>query len=171
MLFRKLFFMPVLNFFTGKVLDIGSGIGEFLEYYPDAVGVDINNDCVEFCLLKGLKCLHADAYNLPFPENTFDGVLLNNSLEHLDSPEQALDEAARVLRDGGRLCIEIPGKKGFRHDPTHKINLAFQDIDKLLRDRGFHTILNNYFPVPFRWAGNILTHNKLRVFAILSKQS
>lgn len=169
-LLRRLFFLPVLNYFKGKVLDIGAGTGEFLQYYPDSVGVDINQDCVEFCLSKGLECLHADAYNLPFPESTFDGVLLNNILEHLDRPEQALDEAVRVLRDGGRICIEVPGIKGFRHDPAHIKYLELQDLETWLKGRGFHTIRSNYFPVPFRWAGDILTHNKLRIFAVLSKE-
>ncbi|MDP3110499.1 MAG: class I SAM-dependent methyltransferase [Thermodesulfovibrionales bacterium] len=167
---RRLFFVPVLNYFKGKVLDIGAGTGEFLEYYPCSVGVDINRDCVDFCMSKGLECLHADAYNLPFPDNTFDGVLLNNILEHLDRPEQTLEEAARVLRDEGRICIEVPGSKGFRHDPTHMKYLVLQDLETLLKGRGFRVISSNYFPVPFRWAGDILTHNKLRIFAVLSKE-
>lgn len=169
-LLRRILMSPILRFFQGRVLDIGAGIGEFLEAYSDAVGIDINRDCVEYCISKGLNCLQADAYHLPFSADFFDGVLLNNVLEHLDRPEEAFAEIRRVLKHGGRICIEVPGRKGYDHDRTHVRFWGKDETISFLRERGFRDISSGYFPVPCAWAGDMLTHNKLRVFARIEKE-
>ncbi len=48
-----------------------------------------------------------DAEDLPFPEASFDAVTMNFGLLHLGRPEQALTEAHRVLRPGGRLGFTV----------------------------------------------------------------
>ena len=169
-LLRKLFLMPVAKYFSGCVLDIGSGIGEFLEYYTDSIGIDIDRDCVAFCKSKGLNCLHADVYKLPFDDNSFDGVLLNNILEHLEKPGDAFLEIKRVLRNDGKLLIELPGKKGFYYDKTHVKFWGKKEIVDFLEKWSFKDIRAKFFPLPFEFAGDILTHNKLRVFANNSKK-
>jgi len=45
----------------------------------------------------------ADAMNLPYPEKSFDAVVIANALHLLPEPEQALKEIDRVLRPGGVL--------------------------------------------------------------------
>lgn len=45
----------------------------------------------------------ADAERLPFPDETFDGVLALQMLYHLPDRETALSECRRVLKPGGRL--------------------------------------------------------------------
>jgi len=162
---RKLFLRPIVLTFSGRVLDIGSGIGEFLELYPDAIGIDMNPDCVASCLKKGLKCIEGSAYHLPFDDGFFDGVLLNNVLEHLERPEDALAEIWRVLKRGGSLIIEVPGEKGFRYDKTHIRFWGKASLTSFLEEHGFAAIKVNYFPVPFASAGSLLIHNKLRVYA------
>ena len=157
--------MPVMKYFSGRVLDIGSGIGEFLEYYPDSVGIDMDTDCVSFCKAKGLNCLHADVYKLPFDDNSFDGVLLNNVLEHLEKPDDAFSEIKRVLRNGGKLLIELPGRKGFHHDKTHVKFWRKKEITDFIEKWGFKNIRTMFFPLPFEFAGDFLTHNKMRVLA------
>jgi SAM-dependent methyltransferase len=162
---RKLFLRPIVRAFSGRVLDIGSGIGEFLELYPDAIGIDMNPDCVASCLKKGLNCIEGSAYNLPFDAGFFDGVLLNNVLEHLERPGDALAEISRVLKRGGSLIIEVPGEKGFRYDNTHIKFWAKASLISFLEEHGFAAIRVNYFPFPFAVAGSLLTHNKLRAYA------
>lgn len=167
---RRLFLRPLVWYFSGRVLDIGAGIGEFLSCYPNAVGLDINAGCVAHCTGKGLASVQADACNLPFDADSFDGVLLNNVLEHIDEPDRLFREITRVLRDNGRLAIELPGSKGFSHDKTHVRFWGKSDIVPFLRDKGFCNIRTSYFPVPVASAGDLFTHNKLRVYAILRKQ-
>lgn len=49
----------------------------------------------------------ADAAALPFPDGAFDCVVAFMSLQDVDAFEEAVREAARVLKGGGRLCIAI----------------------------------------------------------------
>lgn len=170
LLLRRLFFLPVRRFFNGRVLDIGSGIGEFLEIYRDAVGVDRDMDNVSYCAGRGRQCLCADAYSLPFREGSFDGVLLSNVLEHLEHPDAAMKEVTRVLRDGGRIMVELPGRKGYAFDSTHVRFWGETDIVSYLTLHGFRDIRASYFPVPCERAGDVLTHNKLRVYAVYAQR-
>lgn len=167
---RRVFLSPVVKYFSGKVLDIGAGIGEFLDVYHDAIGVDLNEDCVSYCSSRGLICVQGNIYDLPFAEDSFDGVLLNNILEHLERPDDAFLEVKRVLKHKGKLMIELPGRKGFKHDRTHVRFWGKNDISDLLKERGFIIVKSKYFPVPFKAAGDLLTHNKLRIFALSLKQ-
>jgi ArsR family transcriptional regulator len=47
----------------------------------------------------------ADMYRLPLPDGGFDTVVLQMVLHHAEAPAEALAEAARVLRPGGRLLV------------------------------------------------------------------
>ena len=51
------------------------------------------------------RCLLADALRLPFPDGTFEDVLVGFGLRNLRSLEEGLDEIRRVLRPGGAVCI------------------------------------------------------------------
>jgi SAM-dependent methyltransferase len=52
----------------------------------------------------------AQGERLPFEAETFDGVLLNEVLEHVADEEVTLREVARVLRGGGRLALFSPNR-------------------------------------------------------------
>jgi len=43
--------------------------------------------------------------NLPFDDNSFDGVLFATSLDHMKNPREAIMEGKRVLRTGGYMFI------------------------------------------------------------------
>jgi 2-polyprenyl-3-methyl-5-hydroxy-6-metoxy-1,4-benzoquinol methylase len=47
---------------------------------------------------------------IPFPDRSFDVVILYDVLEHVQEPDAVMNEAARVLRDDGLLFLETPNK-------------------------------------------------------------
>ena len=96
----------------GKILDVGCGVGQVVKALRDrkldAQGVDVSkpnirkaNDLVGHCELY-------DGGRLPFSDGQFDAAGAFNVLEHVDEPEQFLEELVRVVRPGGRLVVSSP---------------------------------------------------------------
>ena len=54
-----------------------------------------------------LTFTEGDAEQLPFPDRTFDAVVMNFGLLHLAQPDAALAEAHRVLRPNGRYAFTV----------------------------------------------------------------
>ncbi len=143
---RHFFIHDLSRHFHGHVLDIGCGIGEFLELYPNSFGIDINPFVVTHCLQQGYSCCVSGAYPLPFADNSFDGVLASNILEHLDSVETAVSEAARILKSGGILAITVPQEAGFKHDDTHVRMLNKSDLTQIAESVNLHQKQSYFYP-------------------------
>lgn len=103
-----------------KVLDIGANSGEVMKILAekrqcDVVGVDMSEIAVAKAKEKGLNVILGDAESLPFPDKTFDVVLLLETLNHLWDPLKALLEVKRVLKDDGILLGSVPHKNLSRY--------------------------------------------------------
>lgn len=128
-IYRKYYLYPILcRHLSGKVLDVGCGIGDFLRYYPNAVGLDINSHNIRYCKNKGLSAFLIENSLFPFPDLSFNGVVLDNVLEHLEDPSMTISEIHRVLNKNGALIVGVPGPAGYNSDPDHK---QFYDQDSL----------------------------------------
>ncbi|WP_428641916.1 class I SAM-dependent methyltransferase [Roseibium sp.] len=57
-------------------------------------------------------CTLVDDADLPFPDLSFDRVMLVHALDHCSDPEAVLREAWRVLAPGGRLIAVVPNRSG-----------------------------------------------------------
>ncbi len=74
---------------------------------------------VIYANLTTQKCpdVQSDAARLPFSENTFDGVICAEILEHVAHPIQVLHEVYRVLKPNGVLLITVPFMYPIHGDP------------------------------------------------------
>jgi len=90
-----------------SVLEVGCGEGHLLDELTTtrapalAVGTDLSVALMREArdrYPRQVSFLAADVYNLPFADQSFDLVLACEVLEHLDQPERALREIARVSR-------------------------------------------------------------------------
>lgn len=91
------------------VLDACCGIGHITAKYCQdysIVGVDEQFSAIEYCRghHKG-EYMRADVCDLEFEENTFDLALFLDAIEHLQEPQRALKELARVLKPGSPVLI------------------------------------------------------------------
>ncbi len=97
-----------------KVLDVGCAMGGFLDFLHakglDSLhGVDVIEDYVNYAKKKGdYNIKLGSAESIPFEDNSFDLLVLDQVLEHLVEPVKAFREAKRVLVDGGLFCIGVP---------------------------------------------------------------
>ncbi|MEO5740909.1 MAG: class I SAM-dependent methyltransferase [Vicinamibacterales bacterium] len=55
---------------------------------------------------------NADARTLPFPDESFDCVVMADVIEHIDAPDAVMSEAHRVLRKGGQILLTTPRRQG-----------------------------------------------------------
>jgi demethylmenaquinone methyltransferase/2-methoxy-6-polyprenyl-1,4-benzoquinol methylase len=61
-------------------------------------------------MVKGIRWATGDAEKLPFPDRSFDGYTIAFGLRNVTDIDQALREAYRVLKPGGRYCCLEFGK-------------------------------------------------------------
>jgi SAM-dependent methyltransferase len=124
--------MSLLNLAAGQsVVDVGCGSGVFLPMLAKAVGsagkafgVDYSPAMVRDAETKveteGLSHIvsvrEADASRLPFADGSFDAAHCERLLMHLEDPNVALIEMARVVRPGGRIVVAEPDWGGIRID-------------------------------------------------------
>lgn len=101
---------------TGDVLEVGAGTGELWTHVNHMTrGLTLTLAdfsavmCQQLHSIPGARVLQADAADLPFPDASFDTVIANHMLYHVDDPDAALREFARVLRHGGRLAVAVNG--------------------------------------------------------------
>jgi SAM-dependent methyltransferase len=104
------------------ILDVGSVppflIGALKRLNFPVVGVDIAperfSSCAEKLNLKIHKC-DIETQRLPFPDKTFDGVIVNEVFEHLRiNLLFTMGEVYRVMRPGGLLMLSTPNLYSFR---------------------------------------------------------
>ncbi len=98
----------------GEVLDLASGDGVFAELIAPQCQrltcVDVSDTVLAAAQrrLKGhdnVELAHGDMHALPFADARFDCVFALHALAYSSEPEQALSEAARVLKPGGQLVV------------------------------------------------------------------
>jgi len=91
-----------------KILDVGCGIGSIEERLPklNITGLDASEEMlIEARKRSDHVFVKGEAAKLPFPDGSFDAVFMITSLEFLTGYKEALDEAARVLTNRGRLVV------------------------------------------------------------------
>ncbi len=92
-----------------QVLEIGTGTGLVARNISDSVRHITASDFSDKMIKKAqsikhadnIKFMQADAFALPFGENSFDTVIASNILHVLPTPEKAVSEIKRVLCPGG----------------------------------------------------------------------
>lgn len=129
-----------------RVLDIGCGLGayvrRFRDFTPHAYGIDIDLPRVIEGAQNGLPNLAVGVGEaLPYRDGVFDGVLLNEVIEHVTDDRETIREALRVTRRGGRVVIFAPNR--FYPFETHGVYIGRKYV--------FGNIpLVNYLPDPAR---------------------
>lgn len=93
--------------FPGRWVEVGVGTGRFASALGIKEGIDPSARMLEIAVERGIQVTVGTAENLPFPENTFDGILLAVTLCFVKDAEKALCECRRILRPSGKLLLGI----------------------------------------------------------------
>ncbi len=98
------------------VLDAGCGVGGTSAALhargADVIAVDCNPDRLDALSesLPDVETAMADLASLPYPDASFDAIVLQDVLEHVDSPADVLKELSRVLTPTGLLYLSTPNR-------------------------------------------------------------
>lgn len=109
---QKVSFIKSLNKSAGKLLDIGSGTGDFLVAAKvknwEVFGVEPNQDARVLSEQKGLKVSNELK---EIAETNFDVITLWHVLEHVPDLENYIQEIAARLKPTGTLIVAVPNFK------------------------------------------------------------
>ncbi|MFC3051242.1 class I SAM-dependent methyltransferase [Kordiimonas pumila] len=98
---------------AGRVLDIGSGPGDFLKVAQsrgwDAVGIEPSPVAARYAASRGLNVING-FFNADTAKDLgrFDFIHLSEVLEHIAEPESLLKLARSLLKKNGVLCVSVP---------------------------------------------------------------
>ena len=133
----------------GRIVEIGSGIGNLKSHLPRAITTDLfPNPWLD------LVC---DGYELPFRSGTLSHLILFDVFHHLEAPKAFLKEAKRVLAAKGRLLLfepyiswsSYPVYLLFHHEPV-ACGKEISQADSLSRPRGYYAAQGNATRLFFR---------------------
>lgn len=140
----------------GRLLDVGCGANNFVRSYGNGVGVDVAE-------WEGCDKVIKDAAQLPFADKSFDTVSFLACLNHIPNRNDAVKEAARVLKSDGRIIVTmITPKLGkfihrlrSRNDPDNQerhinqadelMGMSHEHTKTILREAGFTKIRQKRF--------------------------
>lgn len=122
-----------------KVLDIGCGDGELMEFLQknknvDARGLEISQAQVSKVLMRGLSAINGNAENdLSFyPDRSFDYAILSQTIQATQKPKEILEEMLRIAEF---IVVSLPNFAHFKNR--------------------FHLLLRGSMPInktiPFEW--------------------
>jgi SAM-dependent methyltransferase len=138
----------------GVILENGCGGGEYLQRLSEqaklAVGLDVDLERVLETSQKGLTVQLAVGEALPHDAGTFDLILSNEVIEHVEDDRQTVAEMVRVLKPGGRIILFCPNR-GYPFE-THGI----------YRKGEYHfgnKLFVNY--LPDRWRNKLAPHVRI----------
>jgi ubiquinone/menaquinone biosynthesis C-methylase UbiE len=144
---------------AGLVLDVGCGTGIITGEVAQrtegrAVGLDLDPAMIRYAAprVEGVEWVVGDAHYLPFPAETFDLVLCNFLLLWTKDPGLAVDEMARVVREGGVVLATTEPDYGGRIDFPEDIALG-PLMEESLRLEGAHPHIGRRLKALFAAAG------------------
>ncbi|MDP3966116.1 MAG: class I SAM-dependent methyltransferase [archaeon] len=176
---KKILFSPISFLARGakmkkglKVLDIGSGSGQFLyemkKFGLDVYGLEPGEFNRDETKKEGLKIENKPLEKTKYKKESFDLITLNHVLEHLENPGLALSKIKSLLKKDGLFIVAVPNSRSLAHflfrknwyqldTPRHLINYSDKNLNRTLKKSGFRILRVRYnsrpsqFSVSFRY--------------------
>lgn len=181
-------------------LDVGCGTGHLAARLSragrSAVGIDHDPEMIDYakrCFLNSdsaatLKYVIADAYHLPFGDETVDGLAATSLSGCLSDPDAFFQDAYRVLRKGGFAVITFTNRASWLHkinaiirkrtfqtrksgESNFSIRLyCYEPVAEVLKTIGFTVVEVRYYNFCLNWKDRLLPSGDLSVrFECLNK--
>jgi SAM-dependent methyltransferase len=122
---------------AGTGLEVGVGTGRFAAPLGVQHGVEPSDAMRDMAVKRGIDAVDGVAEYLPFPDASFDYVLMVTTICFVDDVGEALREAHRVLRPGGCIVIGFVDREsplGRRYLERRKENPFYREAEFLSTD-------------------------------------
>ena len=159
---RKLKLINSFGFEEKKILDVGCGTGNFLEYVLKSgwkvIGVEPNDSARKIANSKTSNCVFEINKLSELKENSFDVITLWHVLEHLPKLEDHIALLIKLLKPNGKLIIAVPNYNSFdakyyrefwaAYDvPRHLWHFSQTSMDKLFSKKAM--LIEKTLPMKF----------------------
>ena len=139
---------------TGKLLDVGCGIGYFLDQAKKrgwhVYGTEYTDTAVQICESKGIQMQQGPLNIAHYNKEEFDVVTSFEVLEHINNPIEEIENFKALLRPGGCLYLTTPNFNSLLRYrlkeeynviayPEHLSYYTPKTLRKLMRTVGFKT--------------------------------
>ncbi len=139
------------------VLEVACGAGQGLGYIARSakrvIGGDIDENNLQSATTyyqgrKNIEIHKLDAHQLPFPDKSFDTIILYEAIYYLQEPEKFFRECKRLLRNSGRLLLSTVNKEwsDFNPSPFSTRYFSARELSNLLQSHQFQVSLFGAFP-------------------------
>jgi predicted SAM-dependent methyltransferase len=140
---------------TQNIIDIGAGDGHFIEYAKkkgwNAYATEFDDVSVGLCNGKGVITHKGKLDIKNYEPEMFDIIFSSEVIEHINNPQEEIENFNKILRKGGLVYITTPNlnsvshkylgsKWNIFHYPEHLSYYSPKTIKKLFEKNGFKTM-------------------------------
>lgn len=108
---------PVLKYLTGTVLNAGCGNRDISDILFRNGAAQVHNCDKKSSLPGAILC---DLVDVPCEAGTYDSILCNAVLEHVQFPDRVIAELRRLLKPGGILVLCVPFMQPYHPAPDYR---------------------------------------------------
>ena len=127
---------------SGLILDLGCGTGRYKHDFNSIIGVDVSMKMCKKSKIHQYDVIQADGCHMPFQNETFDGIICHQVIEHISDHLLFLKEIRRILKRNGVLIISTVRNSRYRKNrPLSEDHVREYDVLE------FEKILNKLFKV------------------------
>ena len=134
---------------SGKILDVGCGLGKFLEGFDPArwerFGVDVSDVAIREARERGIRVQDYErAYD--YPGEFFDVIVFRGTVQHLDTPFEVIKRCILLLKPGGLIAfLSTPNSRGICYRLFGTLPFLDDRLNFLIpSDRMLRNILVNF---------------------------
>jgi SAM-dependent methyltransferase len=139
---------PLSRFFSGRVLNAGSGNRDISEILRSWGALVVDNCDIVSSIPNAIIC---DLCDIPKEDESYDTILCNAVLEHLPYPERVMVELRRLLKPNGVLIVCVPFLQPYHPTPVDYRRYTQSGLEwlatnlnfKVLEIRSVHSFAQN----------------------------
>ena len=170
-IFSRIIFSPLkmltrgtVIFAGGRILDVGSGSGAFLQKMQElgmtVQGVEFSSEGAAEANAHGIPTKAGALQHAKLAPSSYDVITINHVLEHVTDPNADLARMHALLKSHGTLIVGVPVTDGLAarlfkthwpnlDAPRHLVLMPARTLEKAITDCGFRVIRRRYVGMPF----------------------